>query len=184
MKNHKSETKLHLPKLGFMVGIAIMIVIVITNIVSFFTIDADQFNLFYKYKNVYRLETWNIPSNVDVDINGDGIEDRMSWNGCLFLSGTSDKDIVSKQYDCHDKQPKGIRVFNIGKPVLPEIRLSYVGRTNSDNLDIVLIRNLHTEVFNITDKGEVVQRKVAISLKADTALYFITHLFVLFFYYL
>lgn len=175
----KNETKLNSRKLLFLLSLAILIVIVFTNIISFFTLDADQFNLFHKYKKIYRLETWNIPNNADVDINGDGIEDRITWTGCLNLSGTSDKEIVSKQYDCHDKQAKGISVFTIEKTFLPQVRLSYIGKTKSNKWDIVLVKNFHTDLFNITEKGEIIQIAAPISLKADTAIYFITHLFIL-----
>jgi len=179
MKNIKNKIKTHRPKLLLLLSLATLASIVFINIISIFTLDADQFNLFHKYKKTYRLETWNIPNNVDVDINGDGIEDRIAWTGCLILSGSLDKDIISKQYDCHNKQATGISVFNIEKSFFPQIRLSYIGKTMSNNWDIVLIQNLHTDLFNITEKGEVIQRKASISLKADTAIYFITHLFVL-----
>lgn len=179
MKNNKKETKSHRPRLFLLLCLSTLIVIVFTNIIAFFAIDADQFNLFHKYEKIYRLETWNIPNNVDADINGDGVEDRISWTGCLFLSGTLDKAIVSKQYDCHDKQANGISVFNIEKSFFPQVRLSYIGKTNSNKWDIILTRNLHTELFNITVKGEVIQGNAPISLKADTVIYFITHLFVL-----
>lgn len=163
-----------------LLGLIISFAIIIVNIISFFLVDADQFNLFRKYKKVYRLETWNIPNNVDVDINGDGIEDHISFTGCLFLSGTLDNDIVSKQYDCYGNQSKGIGIFRVEKSALPQIRLSYIGKSENNNWDIVLIKNLHANLFNITQRGDIIQKEAPFSLKIDTALYFISHLFVLF----
>lgn len=157
---------------------SILIALVVVNIISIFSVDADQFNIFHKYDKVYRLETWNIPNYVDVDINGDGMEDRMTFTGCLTLSGTLDKDIDSKQYDCNTDQSKGISVFRIEKSSLPQIRLSYVGKINK-SLDIVLIKNLQTDLFNINGQGDVIRRKTPFSLKLDTVAYFISHLFVL-----
>lgn len=114
-----------------------------------------------------------------MDINGDGIEDRISFTGCLFLSGTLDKDIVSKQYDCHGNQSKGISIFNVENSALPQIRLSYIGKADNNKWDIVLIRNLHTNLFNITQKGEVIRKEPPFSLQIDTIIYFVSHLFVL-----
>ncbi len=161
-------------------GLIISFAIIFINIICYFSTEDDQFNLFYKYKKVYRLETWNIPNNVDVDINGDGVSDRITWTGCLTLSGTYDKDIISKQYNCHEDQSKGISIFNIEKSSLPQIRLSYIGKTNNNNLDVVLIKNLHADLFSVNQKGEVIRKELPISLKIDTAIYFISHLFVLF----
>ncbi len=103
----------------------------------------------------------------------------MAFTGCLTLSGTiEDKDIVNKQYDCDTGQSKGIRIFRIGKTSLPQIRLSYVGKSGK-NWDIVLIRNLQTEVFNIDGQGNVISKNPSLSLQLDTIAYFISHLFVL-----
>lgn len=161
-----------------LLGLIISFAIIVLNIISFFSTDADQFSLFHRYKKVYRLETWNIPNNVDVDINGDGIEDRITFTGCLTLSGTLDKDIVSKQYDCYENKTKSISVFSIEKNLLPQIRLSYIGKADNNSWDIVLIKNLHTDLFNITQRGEVIRKEPPFSLQIGTAIYFISHLFV------
>ncbi len=174
------KTKTHIYKRLLLISVfGFIFIIIITNIISIYSIGADQFNIFHKYERVYRLETWNIPNNVDVDINNDGIDDRMAFTGCLTLSGTiEDKDIVNKQYDCDTGQSKGIRIFRIGKTSLPQIRLSYVGKSGK-NWDIVLIRNLQTEVFNIDGQGNVISKNPSLSLQLDTIAYFISHLFVL-----
>ncbi|MBU3935272.1 hypothetical protein KJ909_01215 [Patescibacteria group bacterium] len=180
---HQKHDKMNKPfswRLFLLLGLIISFAIIVVNVISIFLTDADQFNLFYKYDKVYRLETWNIPNNVDVDINGDGVSDRITWTGCLVFAGTLDNDIISKQYDCDKDQTKNMKIFSLGATFLPQVRLSYVGKTNTGNWDIVLIRNLHTDLFNITKQGEAIKKNPPFFLQVDTALYFISHLFVLF----
>ena len=179
MINTEKENKFQNPRSGLILGILFLIVIAAINCFSFFSPNADQFNLFHHYKEIYPLETWNIPSNVEVDINSDGFEDRITWTGCLILLGQEDNESVSKQYTCEDGQMKGISVFNIEKSKFPQIRLSYVGKTKNNAWEIVLIKNLQTEVFGITKKGDIFQIKPPLSLQVDTLAYFLSHLFVI-----
>jgi hypothetical protein len=159
--------------------ITVFLALILINIVAFFSTDFDQFNIFYKYQKIYRLETWNIPNNADVDINGDGIGDRISWTGCIFLSGSLDKDIVAKQYDCTNSKSDGISVFNPNEFNKHEVRLSYLGKSG-DSWNIILVRNWYTDSYSISKQGIISKNRPPIQLKMDSFIYFVTHLFVLF----
>lgn len=168
--------KINVLRIGLTV---ILISIFVANIVSIFWSGADQFNLFCKYDTVYRLLTWNIPDTVFVDIDQDGIKDRITFTGCLTFSGSLDSKPASEEYYCEGNNNKSLKIYDLEKRPGRGVILAYAARTKNGQWDIVLVNNLKTELYNINNQRKVYQRKPPISLQADSMLYFLSHLFVL-----
>lgn len=161
-----------------LVACSLLLILVVLQVCSFFFLSFDQFNVFTKYKQTYPLETWDIPQNVDIDINDDGDLDRIAWNGCITLSGTNDSDIVPNQYDCPEGEANKLTSFTPKKSPKHQVFLSYVGQRQNDQLEIVVMQNLGTEVYRF-ENNQMKKIKPDFSLRMDTLLYFFSHLFVL-----
>jgi hypothetical protein len=156
-------------------------------ILSFVSPSIDQFNVFHRFDQVYSLENWNMPYNVHEDIDGDGKEDKVTFYHCIYLSSVDSATIpqqnacTTELYQNDGKKTNTIKVkgYQIAKPPLKIIN-SYLGR-NGTTWQLVINTLGGTEVYEITKEGRVVEREAPFSLKVDSSLYTLSHLFTLIF---
>lgn len=164
---------------------AIIIIIVVANIISFLSPDADQFNVFYKLTPYYSIADWNLPHIVDVDVDGDGIKDKFIYDGCIFLSASNSASIASTK-TCYNNlvnegKTKGLRAIEYvdgEKRSSKQMVSLYLGKTKKGAWNIVLNRNGNTKLYEINPQG-VVEINPPLALKIDSILYFLSHIFAL-----
>jgi hypothetical protein len=159
--------------------ISIIIFILCLQILSFSSPSLDQFNIFHRFDKVYSLENWNLPYNVKVDIDGDGKKDNVTFYRCVFLSSADAKNIPPNNI-CSDKligngKAKGYQVDPSSSQKLIN---SYLGRKHTA-WQIVVNRLGNTKLYEINPDGTIQEKETPLSLRIDSSIYLLAHLFTL-----
>lgn len=161
---------------GIIAGIGLIITLLfIANISSFFFVELDQFNVFHRYQEVYSLEDWNLPHTVRIDMDDDGKKDIITFYGCIFISSVDSRKIPQSNI-CYDNQVEKGKTKGYQIPQSSKIFVnSYVGK--KDNSWNIIVNDItDTKLYEITSKGDVIEKDPPLSLKIDSFLYTISHI--------
>lgn len=157
---------------------AIASTLLIANIASFIFTELDQFNVFYKYQEAYSLEDWNLPHNVEVDIDGDGKKDKATFDRCIYLSSINPKTIPQSR-ECDTELYEEKKRTKVKGNQLPQTSIvlinSYLGRKDN-SWNIVVNTLTGTKLYEITSEGNILEKEAPLSLKIDSFLYTLSHL--------
>lgn len=166
--------------------------IVILNLYMFFIKDTSQsYSITRSWKSYYGLENWNMPNNAHVDIDGDGVRDGITYEGCAVLSTMSETNIAPHQ-QCNkpDDTPRAyagegnenrigteiskLRGYNFLWPTQ-----SFFVRTDDDRWRYYEYRGLQINVIELESDGKFAQKPASVLDYIDALYFQLTHLFTL-----
>jgi hypothetical protein len=164
-------------------AVIVMTVILAANTVSFYYLGWDQFNIFYKAKETYSINDWNLPHIVEVDIDNDGIKDRVLHDNCIYLSGIRKLTDVAINRLCTTElvdNKVGIKIVpdeknKNGKRFVNE----YLLLSQDDKWYVVQNRIGKTLMLQIKPTGEIEEAKVPFGLWLDSAIYTMSHIMLI-----
>lgn len=168
-----------LDKKFLLVG-CVLFMLVFANILTFLLVRFDQFNVFHKYDSSYSIYDWNLPHIVTEFIDNDNQKDTVMYTGCVFLSTVTPSNIpVARQ--CRNNVVGDGKMVGNQIPILNKKLINaYLGRRD-ESWDIVVHYLGETSLFKISPSGELIEEIVPVTLKLDSFLYSLTHLYAIVF---
>lgn len=175
----KKDKKIFLSKKVLFVG-CIFFILFVANLSTWFFVQFDQFSLFYKYDETYSLIDWNLPHVVREFIDSDGKQDTIMYTGCIFLS-TVPASSIPLDRQCTNNIVENGKMVGTQMPILyKKLINTYLGRKDN-SWDMVVHYLGETKLYRISPAGELIEEKVPITLKLDSLLYSLTHLYAIIF---
>lgn len=173
---NKKEKTILLSKIIILV-IPVLVVMLIVNILTFVQPQLDQFNVLHRYDKIYSISDWNLPHIVRELVDDDDKIDIFMYHGCIFLSTMRKSDIPSKR-ECYDNIVENGKLKGYQLPKTDNKVLNfYLGRKNN-TWDMVIYTTGGTKMYTITPQGQIEEKTTPLSLKIDSALYVLSHLYI------
>ncbi len=158
--NHDAKETLNLKLRSIVLITTILIGYLIISIYLFAFKDTSQsYSLTQTYKSYFGVEDWNLSKHAILDIDGDGIQDMITFTGCAFLSSVSEQSIpISKQ--CTEPTmspivfPKNNNIvgqkLNSSKPFHYDwLRKSYLVKTQEDTWKFYDLNGFQIRTFEL-----------------------------------
>lgn len=98
-KNSNLTKSLNRKLLSIVLIASILVLYLISSIYLFaFKDTGKSYSLTQSYKSYFGVEDWNLSKHAIIDVDGDDMQDMITFTGCAFLSSVSEKSIpIEKQ---------------------------------------------------------------------------------------
>ncbi len=172
--NRKNKRKL--PNTKILVAGFLFFLLVLVNILTIMWTEMDQFNVFHRYDKTYSVMDWNLPHIVSEQIDQDDKVDTVMYTGCVFLTTVPAINIPTNK-QCKNNIVGNGETIGIQMPILYKKLINTYVAQKDDLWEIVVHYAGETKLYKITSGGELLEEKTPITLKLDSLLYSLSHLY-------